>query len=129
MTTLKTFAAIATIATLSFSAQAKNTQFDTTNADRSVYTCVAAASNDVTKLKALMKLEPYGEKSIVTGLKCNDMDIADFAANYYAVDSVAYLNKFAADSEQIDVVALAAKKQATQIAKTQQSTKTVVSPK
>lgn len=129
MTTLKTFAAIATIATLSFSAQAKNTQFDTTNADRSVHTCVAAASNDVTKLKALMKLEPYGEKSIVTGLKCNDMDIADFAANYYAVDSVAYLNKFSTQSKQIDVVALAAKKQATQIAKTQQSTKTVVSPK
>ncbi|TRX55073.1 DUF3718 domain-containing protein [Thalassomonas sp. M1454] len=131
MTTLKTLTSIAAITTLalSVSVQAKTAQFDTSNADRSMYTCIAAASNDVSKLKKLMKLEPYGEKSIVTGLKCNDMDISDFAASYYAVDTVAYLNKFATQSEQIDVVALAAKKQATQIAQTQQESKTANSAK
>ena len=105
MNTSKLFTLLLAL-TFSFNVAAKSPVFDTEGASRAEYTCIAAATNDVSKLKALMKLEAYGQKNIVDNLHCNDLSITEFAAKYQAYDSIEYLNKYADSKQYIDVVAL-----------------------
>ncbi|WNC72122.1 DUF3718 domain-containing protein [Thalassotalea psychrophila] len=106
---MKTVTLLVTIltSTIAFNTQADSIQFDTSNADRNTHTCIAAATNDLDKLKSLMGLEQYGEKNVVENLHCNELTITEFATKYHAYDSIAYLNKFLHKNRKVDVVALA----------------------
>lgn len=66
-------------------------------ADRSLETkiCIAAVTNDIKKLKRLISFETHsGAKDIARSILCNDIIIANFAYEYQASDTVAYLDRY-----------------------------------
>ena len=65
--------------------------------------CVAAGSNNLRSLKKASRRDVYGIKDITRHLKCNDLDITNFAATYDAYDTTSYLSKMAPKKYKVDL--------------------------
>ena len=73
--------------------------------DNSVETrlCVASASDDLLKLKNLIRKDKYGGRNIARHLTCNNKDITGFSAQYNAQKTTEYLNRYAPEKYKIDL--------------------------
>ncbi|MEW6996355.1 DUF3718 domain-containing protein [Colwelliaceae bacterium BS250] len=74
-------------------------------ADNSLNTkiCVAAVNNNLVGLKKASRADRLGIKDITRHLKCNGLDITNFAATYDAYDTTLYLSKMAPKKYKIDL--------------------------
>ena len=79
------------------------TEYQFVAGDRSLETkmCIAAVTNNVKKLKRLIAFETYyGVKDIARAVFCNDLIIANFAYEYQANDTLAYLDRYTPKKEK-----------------------------
>ncbi|QBY04597.1 DUF3718 domain-containing protein [Thalassotalea sp. HSM 43] len=89
-----------------FAITAQAGEFKENNSIRYVKTCEAAANNDVSALKRLLRIEPYGKQHIVDNVRCNDMSITEFAASNYAVETTALLSRYAEKKQRLAAQAI-----------------------
>ncbi|MEW6998754.1 DUF3718 domain-containing protein [Colwelliaceae bacterium BS250] len=82
-------------------------------ADNSLDTrmCVAAASNNLRRLKGAVRMDGYGIRYITRFLICNDQDITNFAAKYGTYNTTKYLNRYAPkkykiNSDEVEIIDL-----------------------
>lgn len=101
---LKTLLAIiVTISAYQLAANERNVIFKAGDTSRDTQTCIAAAQDDLFKLKAWGRFNGNGPKSTTRDLICNDQDITNFAASYGAYKTTKYLSRYAPKKYKVDV--------------------------
>ncbi len=88
---------VSLLALSTLTAQANATKYDfiAEHNSKPVRMCIAAASNDVQKLKkAIMLFERGDKRATANHYDCNGMSIANFAYNFKAYENAEFLNKY-----------------------------------
>lgn len=80
-----------------------NVIFEAGDSSRGTQTCIAAAQDDLFKLKAWGRFDGNGPKNTTRELICNDQDITNFAASYGAYKTTKYLSRYAPQKYKVDV--------------------------
>ncbi|MEW6996353.1 DUF3718 domain-containing protein [Colwelliaceae bacterium BS250] len=68
-----------------------------------VQMCIAAATNNLMKLKQIARRDAAGIKDITRSVECNNQDITHFAATYGAHKTTKYLSRKAPKKYRVNV--------------------------
>ncbi len=78
-------------------------KFEAMDNSRNTLICIASASNNIRKLKALSRMDEYGVRDITENLTCNNTDVTSFAAQYGASKTTKYLSMHAPKKYKINI--------------------------
>ena len=84
-------------------ANERNVTFKAGDSSRGTQTCIAAAQDDLFKLKAWGRFDGNGPKDTTRNLICNNQDITNFAASFQAYKTTKYLSRYAPGKYKVDV--------------------------